>query len=136
MQDKLPENTVETENVESTEVKPAAVAAEAQDITEPIEAVEAEETEAEDTAADGELEDTVSEDVPEEEALAGAGSESLKDHHHHKAKKAPQGPKHFGFVAIVGRPNVSWVLIPMASTRLCMLIPQACTASKSVRSIA
>ena len=109
MQDKLPENTVETEKVESTEVKPAAVAAEAQETSELIEA-EATETEAEaeteDAAAEGELEATVSEDEPEEEALAGAGSESLKDHHHHKAKKGPQGPKHFGFVAIVGRPNV------------------------------
>ena len=108
MQDKLTENTVETENVESTEVKPTAVAAEAQETSEPIEAIEAEateteaEAETEDTAAEGELEATVS----EEEALAGAGSESLKDHHHHKAKKGPQGPKHFGFVAIVGRPNV------------------------------
>ena len=112
MQDKLPENTVETEKVESTEVKPAAVAAEAQETSEPIEAIEAEateteaEAETEDAAAEGELEATVSEDEPEEEALAGAGSESLKDHHHHKAKKGPQGPKHFGFVAIVGRPNV------------------------------
>ena len=112
MQDKLTENTVETENVESTEVKPTAVAAEAQETSEPIEAIEAEateteaEAETEDTAAEGELEATVSEDEPEEEALAGAGSESLKDHHHHKAKKGPQGPKHFGFVAIVGRPNV------------------------------
>lgn len=112
MQDKLPENTVETEKVESTEVKPAAVAAEAQETSEPIEAIEAEateteiEAETEDTAAEGELEVTVSEDEPEEDALAGAGSESLKDHHHHKAKKGPQGPKHFGFVAIVGRPNV------------------------------
>ena len=112
MQDKLPENTVETEKVESTEVKPAAVAAEAQETSEPIEAIEDEateteaEAETEDAAAEGELEATVSEDEPEEEALAGAGSESLKDHHHHKAKKGPQGPKHFGFVAIVGRPNV------------------------------
>ena len=112
MQDKLTENTVETEKVESTEVKPAAVAAEPQETSEPIEAIEAEateteaEAETEDTAAEGELEATASEDEPKEEALAGAGSESLKDHHHHKAKKGPQGPKHFGFVAIVGRPNV------------------------------
>ena len=82
MQDKLTENTVETENVESTEVKPVAVAAEAQDVTEPVEPVEAVEAEAEteDAAAEGELEATVSEDEPEEEALAGAGKSTLMNH--------------------------------------------------------